>query len=54
MNDDFMINKKLTKEDFFDSDGRVLAYAYSHIEFPFNLGFVDLPYGLGKKCLKIV
>ena len=46
-----MMNKKLRKEDFFDAEGRVLAYAYSHIEFPFNWGFVDLPYGLGKSSL---
>jgi hypothetical protein len=47
MNDDFLISKKLSIRDFFDDKGRVVAYAYSHIGFPFDLGFIDLPYGMG-------
>jgi hypothetical protein len=47
MNDDFLISKKLSIRDFFDDEGRVVAYAYSHIGFPFDLGFIDLPYGTG-------
>ena len=47
MNDDFLIAKKLSIDNFFDKEGRVIAYAYSHVAFPFELGFIDLPYGLG-------
>jgi len=48
MNDDFLLAKKLSSGEFFDDQGRISAYAYVHVEFPFNLGFIDLPYGLGK------
>jgi hypothetical protein len=48
MNDDFLVSKKLTSADFFDGDGRVIAYAYNHVRLPLGLGFADLPYGLGE------
>ena len=48
MNDDFLVAKKLSVQDFFDIDGRVAAFSYAHVAFPFGLGFIDLPYGLGE------
>jgi hypothetical protein len=42
------VAKKLSSDAFFDAEGRVSAFAYSHVNLPFGLGFIDLPYGLGK------
>ena len=53
MNDDFLVAKKLKSGDFFDDRGRVSAFAYVHVALPLGLGFIDLPYGLGKLGKKV-